>query len=199
MESNVSETQQVDGSMLEGGGQLFRMSLALSYLLNKSIIITDIRKNRPRGGGLANQHLTCANSLFGLFNAISPNYTLKGNKLKSTELLITSNVASPIRLDSAHPCANTPIVIEQPSVGSINLILQCLLPCLLFQKTEHLELDVRGGTLTSKQPTSVKMVECLFPILRMMGAQTTYEVVSHGIFPDVMGRVSCGVKGLKEG
>ena len=86
--------------MLEGGGQLFRMSLALSYLLNKSIFIKNIRKNRPKGG-LANQHLTCANTLFGLMNTLAPNYTLIGNSIKSTELQVLSNVDATSRLDES--------------------------------------------------------------------------------------------------
>ena len=53
----------VDGNMGEGGGQLFRMSVALTYLLNLHLSIYDIRKGRARragpgkplkGGGLAN-------------------------------------------------------------------------------------------------------------------------------------------------
>lgn len=70
MESNLLEAPvtTIDGSLLEGGGQLYRLALSLCYLLNKSVLIKDIRKNRPRGGGLANQHLTCLHSLFGMMN-----------------------------------------------------------------------------------------------------------------------------------
>jgi RNA 3'-terminal phosphate cyclase len=57
--------------MGEGGGQLFRMSVALTYLLNQSLSIYDIRKGRARragpgkplkGGGLKNQHLLGLNT-----------------------------------------------------------------------------------------------------------------------------------------
>jgi RNA 3'-terminal phosphate cyclase (ATP) len=54
---------KVDGSMLEGGGQLFRMSIAFSYLMRRTVQIDKIRANRPRGGGLSNQHLTGLNSV----------------------------------------------------------------------------------------------------------------------------------------
>ena len=49
----------VDGAMLEGGGQLFRMSMALAYLLKKSVNIKNIRGKRGnKAGGLGHQHLT---------------------------------------------------------------------------------------------------------------------------------------------
>ena len=54
VEASVSSQIEVDGSMGEGGGQLFRMSMALAYILNKKCTINKIRANRARGGGLSN-------------------------------------------------------------------------------------------------------------------------------------------------
>ena len=89
MESSVeTKYTSIDGSMLEGGGQLYRLSLSMSYLLNKSISIENIRKNRPGGGGLANQHLTCVQSLFNMLNHKCENYKLEGNFKRSTQLKI---------------------------------------------------------------------------------------------------------------
>ncbi len=47
----------IDGSLLEGGGQILRISTALSVLLKKTIRITNIRAGR-KDGGLKPQHLT---------------------------------------------------------------------------------------------------------------------------------------------
>ena len=48
--------------MLEGGGQLFRMSMALAYLLKKPVNIKNIRAKRGnKAGGLGHQHLTGVN------------------------------------------------------------------------------------------------------------------------------------------
>ena len=65
--------------MLEGGGQLFRMSIALSYLLKRPVEVNKIRANRPRGGGLSNQHLTGLNTIVELV----PGSRVTGNKKKS--------------------------------------------------------------------------------------------------------------------
>ena len=71
---------EVDGSMMEGGGQLFRMSVALAYILRRPVKIYNVRANRARGGGLANQHLTGLNSVVQLI----PGCKVEGNALKST-------------------------------------------------------------------------------------------------------------------
>lgn len=57
MSSFHFEEQFIDASILEGGGQIFRISLCLSTLLKFKCEIHSIRSGRPNPG-LAKQHLT---------------------------------------------------------------------------------------------------------------------------------------------
>jgi RNA 3'-terminal phosphate cyclase (ATP) len=48
---------EIVGTVLEGGGQLLRLSVGLAALASMPICITQIRGNRGGGGGLKLQHL----------------------------------------------------------------------------------------------------------------------------------------------
>ena len=58
----------IDGSYMEGGGQIVRTALALSALTGKPFKIDKIRHYRPKPG-LKQQHLSCIAALKQLTNA----------------------------------------------------------------------------------------------------------------------------------
>ena len=79
---------KVDGSMLEGGGQLFRTTLALSYLTHQSFELFNIRAGRGSGGGLGNQHVTCISSLNQLALHNNDVYKVSGADKGSSNLKV---------------------------------------------------------------------------------------------------------------
>ena len=54
-----ADTLHIDGSTLEGGGQVVRSCLALAWLHPGPVLLHSIRAGRPKPG-LANQHLAGA-------------------------------------------------------------------------------------------------------------------------------------------
>ena len=90
----------IDGSMGEGGGQLYRTALALGYLLHRPITIHNIRSNRANGAGLKEHHLTCVDTLFNMFmNTSGEHYSIYGNQLHSPTLSVEPLKASRNILD----------------------------------------------------------------------------------------------------
>ena len=105
----------LDGSYGEGGGQMVRTALALSVLTNQPFKITDIRKGRCTPG-LKAQHLQAIRALQGICGA-----TVIGAKEGSMEISFAPDIFTPKDLN-----------INIGTAGSITLLLQALLPPLIF-------------------------------------------------------------------
>jgi RNA 3'-terminal phosphate cyclase (ATP) len=152
----------LEGTTFEGGGQLLRLSLGLSALTEKPINITNIRGKRSGGGGLKAQHLTCVQWLGSACNA-----RLSGVGLKSREITFL-----PLQRPSRNVVEQTggEVRITQNTVGSIMLVLQAILPYLLFSNADApLHVTISGGTNVSNSPSYEYVAEVLIPMLSLIG------------------------------
>lgn len=152
----------LEGTTLEGGGQLVRIALGLSSLTKQPVNITNIRGKRAGGGGLKAQHLTSAQWLGQACNA-----RLSGMGLKSKEITFRPDQAKATFRAEAQ---GNEIHIKQNTPGSINLIFQAILPYLLFSDSASpIHVRVTGGTNVSNSPSYDYIHEVLIPMLALIG------------------------------
>lgn len=151
----------LDGTTLEGGGQLLRVALGLSSLTRKPIHITQIRGRRSGGGGLKAQHLTSAEWLGRASEA-----KIIGAELKSKEIVFTPGAA----LQANNLLNASEVQIRQTTPGSVNLVLQAILPYILFSGVEHpIRVHIEGGTNVSNAPSIDYITQVLIPMLQLIG------------------------------
>ncbi|KAJ4355609.1 uncharacterized protein N0V89_003629 [Didymosphaeria variabile] len=165
----MARTIHLEGTTLEGGGQLLRLATCLSTLTSTPISITNIRGKRSGGGGLKAQHLTSVQWLGTASNA-----RISGAELKSKEITFTPGSRSTSGLKWRN---GGDVHIKQNTPGSVNLVLQAVLPCMLFANlgSEDAEVDekvrvkITGGTNVSNSPSCDYIEQVLVPMLSLIG------------------------------
>lgn len=162
---------EIDGSYLEGGGQILRSAVALSAITTEPVRIFNIRKGRDKPG-LRPQHLHGIAAAAEICNA-----QCQGLKMNSTE--VTFN---PGKIGGGD------YVIDTGTAGSVTLILQTLVP-IAIHADSPVELILRGGTAVPFSPTIDYCRYVLCAILRMHGVSIAAEVRRHGFYPKGGGEV----------
>ncbi len=155
----------IDGASGEGGGQVIRTSLAFSAVLQKPVEITKIRAGRANPG-LQLQHLTAVKAAAEVCGA-----KVEGAVLGSQELSFTPSL----------PKAGN-YSFDIGSAGSTCLVLQTLLPPLLFAGGES-RVKITGGTSNPFAPSGFFMQKAFAPALALMGGQVSVDVKRWGWFP----------------
>ncbi|PIE24718.1 MAG: RNA 3'-phosphate cyclase [Planctomycetota bacterium] len=171
---------RIDGSQGEGGGQILRTSLTLSLLTGKPLQLHSIRAGRKKPG-LMRQHLTAVQAAARIGNC-PPG----GVGIGSTEL---SFAPKQIQGGSFHFAIG--------SAGSTMLVLQTLLPALLFAQ-EPSELVLKGGTHNPMSPPFDFFQRVYAPLLRRMGAKLDCQLLRPGFFPAGGGAVRLSITPIEK-
>ncbi|KAJ7043310.1 RNA 3'-terminal phosphate cyclase domain-containing protein [Mycena alexandri] len=176
----------IDGSVLEGGGQILRNSISLSALLGKPISIQKVRNGR-KPPGLKNQHRT------GIELAA---------EIASARLTGATNGSSTVEFS---PGQITPgdYAADPVTAGAATLLLQISLPILLFAPSAApSKLTLKGGTNATMAPQIDYIQHIFLPFARRhFGLKAEVDVLTRGYFPrgggNVLVTIPPGVPGAK--
>ncbi len=163
---------EVDGSMMEGGGQILRMALSYGAILGVPTKVYNIRQGRSRSG-LRPQHLKTAETVARMCRGEAD-----GLRIGSPEVELTPG---PIRGGNYQ--------VDIGTAGSISLMLQCLAPLAAFSETPT-RLVIRGGTNVNWSPPTHFMENVIWAALRSMGFQGSLSIQREGFYPKGGGLVS---------
>jgi len=167
---------KINGSYLEGGGQILRTATALSAITKKPCYVFNIRKNRPRPG-LMPQHLLGLQAVSYLCNG-----KLEGASLGSEEIKF---YPGEITAKDLH--------IKIETAGSITLCLQSLLPIGFFAPGPIKISFEGGGTDVPFSPTFDYFRYVFLRILEKIGAKVEINILRRGYYPKGGGRVEVRV------
>lgn len=208
----------IDGRAGEGGGQLVRLAVALSAVTGQPVSITNIRGNRPRGGGLKSQHAAAIEYLSSATSA-----TTSGLAVGSKTLTFHPSALPAHTFASSRDIS---IAADSPSASAL-LIFQAVLPYLIFrgspsvdktdkerkedgedgadgthQEQQPITLTISGGTNVGFAPSWEYADQVLLPALRHhFGLQIQGELLHRGwsVGPSSQGAVRFRIIPLQKG
>jgi RNA 3'-terminal phosphate cyclase (ATP) len=156
---------ELDGSAGEGGGQVLRTALTLSMITGQPFRIANIRARRNKPG-LMRQHLVAVQAAAQVSGA-----EVTGAEVGSQAMSFVPGQLKPGDYQFAIGTA-----------GSCTLVLQTLLPALLYCDKPS-TVRISGGTHNPMAPPAQFLQRAYCRVLRAMGAQIDIDLVRSGFFP----------------
>lgn len=156
---------ELDGSQGEGGGQILRSALALAMVTQTPFRIRNIRAGRSKPG-LLRQHLIAVQAAVDVCGARTSPLALGASELEF--------YPGPVR-GGAYEWAIG-------SAGSTVLVLQTVLPALLFADAPS-QLSISGGTDNGMAPPLEFLQQAFLPRLAEMGAVAHVHASRYGFYP----------------
>jgi RNA 3'-terminal phosphate cyclase (GTP) len=164
----LSEMVHIDGSLMEGGGQILRTALALSTLTGRPFRAERIRQNRP-APGLKPQHLSAIKALIRMSGA-----RVKGATVGAAEIEFTPGAIMPGDYS-----------LDIGTAGSVTLLMQALLLPCMFAGGET-TLKISGGTDTRWSIPIDYFNHLILPLFRRLGGIEAV-VIQRGFYPKGQG------------
>ncbi len=167
---------EIDGSYLEGGGQILRTSIALSAITGIPCKIFNIRAKR-KNPGLRVQHIESVKAVKELCNA-----KVKGVYLGSPAIEFIPGTIKGGKIE-----------VSIATAGSIGLVFQSVcLPAMFADK--EVVIHVKGGATYGKYAPPmdyIKMV--LLSLIKKFGCKVEIDIIKHGFYPKGGGEVKITV------
>ena len=167
---------ELDGAVGEGGGQILRSALTLSMITGQPFRIKNIRANRPKPG-LMRQHLVAVQAAAQICGADVGDIAVGA--------LTLDFVPDQIRGGEYKLSIGT--------AGSCTLVLQTLLPALLYADQPSV-VHVSGGTHNPMAPPAQFLQRAYGRVLSDMGAKVDIELKRFGFYPAGGGEVVAKVE-----
>lgn len=167
---------KLDGSYLEGGGQIIRTALSLSTLTKTAFAVENIRKGREKPG-LKNQHLYAIKTLKQQCSAY-----VEGAELGSSNLTYI-----PREIKGGQ------INVDIGTAGSTTLVLQAVLMPLIFADKNSI-ITLNGGTDAKWAQPVDYFAQILVPQLRKFCKHLEIKTIKRGYYPKGQGNVVVEIK-----
>ncbi|MBI5741072.1 MAG: RNA 3'-phosphate cyclase [Nitrospirae bacterium] len=165
------KTIEIDGSFGEGGGQILRTALSLSCITGSALRLFNIRKSRKKPG-LMPQHLTGVNAIAEICGA-----DVTGNVKDSTELTFVPGKTKPGNY-----------IFDIKTAGSVSLVVQTLIPPLLFAEKPS-SVTIKGGTHVPFSPPYDYISGVFLPMLNRLAVKVEASISKYGFYPKGGGEV----------